>query len=118
MQGQGYASSVNQGYLPQMGETANPKTIGSQTSAEFLSELQAGDTFQGEIASVNGQEIQLQLSNGQYMTAKLEAQMQLALGQILNFEVQSNENNRIVLKPLYTIASCQFQESTARINDD
>ena len=85
-----------------MGETANPKTIGSQTSIEFLSELQAGDTFQGEIASVNGQEIQLQLSNGQYMTAKLEAQMQLALGQILNFEVQSNENNRIVLKPLYT----------------
>lgn len=102
MQGQGYASSVNQGYLPQMGVTANPKTIGSQTSIEFLSELQAGDTFQGEIASVNGQEIQLQLSNGQYMTAKLEAQMQLALGQILNFEVQSNENNRIVLKPLYT----------------
>lgn len=102
MQGQGYASSVNQGYLPQMGETANPKTIRSQTSIEFLSELQAGDTFQGEIASVNGQEIQLQLSNGQYMTAKLEAQMQLALGQILNFEVQSNENNRIVLKPLYT----------------
>lgn len=102
MQGQGYASSVNQGYLPQMGETANPKTIGNQTSIEFLSELQAGDTFQGEIASVNGQEIQLQLSNGQYMTAKLEAQMQLALGQILNFEVQSNENNRIVLKPLYT----------------
>ena len=102
MQGQGYASSVNQGYLPQTGEVANPKTIGSQTSAEFLSELQAGDTFQGEIASVNGQEIQLQLSNGQYMTAKLEAQMQLALGQILNFEVQSNENNRIVLKPLYT----------------
>ena len=102
MQGQGYASSVNQGYLPQMGETANPTTIGSQTSIEFLSELQAGDTFQGEIASVNGQEIQLQLSNGQYMTAKLEAQMQLALGQILNFEVQSNENNRIVLKPLYT----------------
>lgn len=102
MQGQGYASSVNQGYLPQTGEVASPKTIGSQTSAEFLSELQAGDTFQGEIASVNGQEIQLQLSNGQYMTAKLESQMQLALGQILNFEVQSNENNRIVLKPLYT----------------
>lgn len=102
MQGQGYASSVNQGYLPQTGEVANPKIVGSQTSIEFLSELQAGDTFQGEIASVNGQEIQLQLSNGQYMTAKLEAQMQLALGQILNFEVQSNENNRIVLKPLYT----------------
>ena len=115
MQGQGYASSVNQGYLPQTGEVANPKTIGSQTSAEFLSELQAGDTFQGEIASVNGQEIQLQLSNGQYMTAKLEAQMQLALGQILNFEVQSNENNRIVLKPLYTnLLQQQVGESALR----
>lgn len=89
--------------------------------------------FRGRLLLLNGQEIQLQLSNGQYMTAKLEAQMQLALGQILNFEVQSNENNRIVLKPLYTnllqqqvgeaalragLTSCQFQESTACVNDD
>lgn len=74
----------------------------NSVSDEMLSELKAGDTFQGEIMSVNGQEVQLQLLNGQYLTAKLEAQMQLALGQILHFQVQSNQNARIVLKPLYT----------------
>lgn len=101
MQGQGYAS-VGQSYVQHTGETASTRITGNQVSTELLTDLKAGDTFQGEIMSVNGQDVQLQLANGQYMAAKLEAQMQLALGQILNFEVQSNQNNRIVLKPLYT----------------
>ena len=101
MQGQGYAS-VGQSYVQHTGETASTRITGNQVSTELLTDLKAGDTFQGEIMSVNGQDVQLQLTNGQYMAAKLEAQMQLALGQILNFEVQSNQNNRIVLKPLYT----------------
>ena len=101
MQGQGY-SSVGQSYVQHTGETASTRITGNQVSTELLTDLKAGDTFQGEIMSVNGQDVQLQLTNGQYMAAKLEAQMQLALGQILNFEVQSNQNNRIVLKPLYT----------------
>ena len=101
MQRQGYAS-VGQSYVQHTGETASTRITGNQVSTELLTDLKAGDTFQGEIMSVNGQDVQLQLTNGQYMAAKLEAQMQLALGQILNFEVQSNQNNRIVLKPLYT----------------
>ena len=101
MQGQGYAS-VGQSYVQHTGEIASTRITGNQVSTELLTDLKAGDTFQGEIMSVNGQDVQLQLTNGQYMAAKLEAQMQLALGQILNFEVQSNQNNRIVLKPLYT----------------
>ena len=68
----------------------------------MLQQLQPGDTFQGEIMSVNGQEVQLQLANGMYMAARLEGEVQLALGQLLNFQVQSNQNSKIILKPIYT----------------
>lgn len=74
-----------------------------QVSSEaLLQQLQPGDTFQGEIMSINGQDVQLQLANGMYMAARLEGDVQLALGQLLNFQVQSNQNSKIILKPIYT----------------
>lgn len=72
----------------------------SNASAVDASQLQKGDTFQGEIASVNGEEVQIKLITGQYMTARLERDVQVALGQILNFQVQSNKDNKVVLKPI------------------
>ena len=84
-------------------QNMNTSHMAQQVSTDVvLQELQPGDTFQGEIMSVNGQEVQLQLANGMYMAARLEGEVQLALGQLLNFQVQSNQNSKIVLKPIYT----------------
>lgn len=66
-----------------------------------LSQLKQGDVFKGEITAVSGEEVQLYLGNGQYMQARLEHDVQLALGQILNFQVQLNTGDKLVLKPLY-----------------
>ncbi len=66
-----------------------------------LTQLKQGDVFKGEITAVSGEEVQLYLGNGQYMQARLEHDVQLALGQILNFQVQSNTGDKLVLKPLY-----------------
>ncbi len=66
-----------------------------------LSQLKQGDVFKGEITAVSGEEVQLYLGSGQYMQARLEHDVQLALGQILNFQVQSNTGDKLVLKPLY-----------------
>ncbi len=80
----------------------NTSHTAQQVSSEVaLQQLQIGDTFQGEIMSVSGQDVQLQLANGLYMAARLEGDVQLALGQLLNFQVQSNQNSKIVLKPIY-----------------
>ena len=89
--GQGYAGNVGA-----MGST-NP----SASQSVDVTQLQPGDTFQGEIVSVNGEDVQIELANGQYMAAKLERDVQLAIGQVLNLQVQSNKDNRIVLKPVY-----------------
>lgn len=90
-QGQGYAGPV--------GMTGGA-TSGSAQGVD-VTQLQPGDTFQGEIVSVNGEDVQIQLANGQYMAAKLERDVQLALGQVMNLQVQSNKDNRVVLKPIY-----------------
>jgi hypothetical protein len=89
--GQGHFGNIN------ISGKANPN---SGQSVD-VTQLQVGDTFKGEIASVNGEEVQILLTNGQYMNARLERDVQVALGQILNLQVQSNKDNKIVLKPFY-----------------
>lgn len=92
-------AQVGKGYTGTVSTSGTPGVNGSQSVD--VTQLQPGDTFQGEIASVNGEEVQIQLTNGQYMTAKLERDVQVAIGQILNLQVQSNKDNRVVLKPVY-----------------
>lgn len=93
-------AQIGQGYT---GTVTLSGTSGANNSLQVadVSQLQPGDTFQGEIVSVNGEDVQIQLTNGEYMTARLERDVQIAIGQLLNLQVQSNKDNRIVLKPVY-----------------
>lgn len=96
-------TSLQTGMGQQGLQNVNTSNTTQQVSTEaMLQQLQPGDTFQGEIMSVNGQEVQLQLANGLYMAARLEGEVQLALGQLLSFQVQSNQDSKIILKPIYT----------------
>ena len=100
----GYSNSyggtqVGKGYTGSMNVTGS--TASASAQEVDVTQLQPGDTFQGEIISVNGEDVQIQLTNGQYMAAKLERDVQLAIGQLMNLQVQSNKDNRIVLKPVY-----------------
>ena len=100
----GYSQSyggtqIGQGYAGTVGTTGSAAS--ANTQGVDVTQLQPGDTFQGEIVSVNGEDVQMQLANGQYMAAKLERDVQLALGQVMNLQVQSNKDNRVVLKPVY-----------------
>lgn len=92
-------TQVGQGYTGNVSGLGS--TDGNTPQSVDVTQLQPGDTFQGEIVSVNGEDVQIELANGQYMAAKLERDVQLAIGQVLNLQVQSNKNNRIVLKPVY-----------------
>lgn len=84
------------------GSVSSTGTIGvNGTQGVDVAQLQPGDTFQGEIVSVNGEDVQIQLDSGQYMAAKLERDVQLALGQVMTLQVQSNKDNKVVLKPVY-----------------
>ncbi len=64
--------------------------------------LTTGQVFSGEVAEINGKDILLLLGNHQTMSARLEGDISLVLGQNVYFEVKSNSNNQISLRPLYT----------------
>lgn len=93
------STQVGQGYAGTVNVTGNTSSASAQ--GVDVSQLQPGDTFQGEIVSVNGEDVQIQLTNGDYMAAKLERDVQVAIGQLMNLQVQSNKDNRVVLKPVY-----------------
>lgn len=100
----GYSNSyegtqVGQGYTGSVSVTGNTNAASAQ--GIDVTQLQPGDTFQGEIVSVNGEDVQIQLTNGDYMAAKLERDVQVAIGQLMTLQVQSNKDNRVVLKPVY-----------------
>lgn len=67
--------------------------------AKMLREMMPGQTLQGEIVSKNGNEVQIRLLDDLLFSAKLEQNMNLALGQRMNFEVK-NSGKQIVLSPL------------------
>lgn len=92
-------TQIGQGYTGNVSMTGNAGSASAQ--GVDVTQLQPGDTFQGEIVSVNGEDVQIQLTNGQYMAAKLERDVQVAIGQFMNLQVQSNKDNRVVLKPVY-----------------
>ena len=97
----GYTGSVGSGYAGGVSGTGTAGGAYSGGQSADVTQLKAGDTFQGEITSVNGEDVQIQLANGQYLAAKLERDVQVAIGQVLNLQVQSNKDNRVVLKPVY-----------------
>lgn len=99
---QGFGAQTAQSQQLGAEKSQQPNSVIQQNTAQALiSEWKPGDVFLGEIISVGGEEVQLALLNGQYLTARLEGQVQLAIGQLLNFQVQSNDNLKMVLKPVY-----------------
>ncbi len=78
----------------------------NSTEAGTLSEgkegqLVSGQVFSGEVVNVDGKDIQLMLNNHQLLNARLESGLNVAIGQILSFEVKSTANNQTSLRPLY-----------------
>ena len=64
--------------------------------------LQAGQTLQGEIVSVKGDEVQLVIMNDVLIDAKLAQSMNLTPGTTMPFQVKANTSQGLSLIPLFT----------------
>ncbi|NLG03586.1 MAG: flagellar hook-length control protein FliK [Clostridia bacterium] len=84
-------------------DTAAVKPADSQTvsQGQANSLLQSGQVFSGEVAQIDGENVLLLLANRQTISAKLEGNVNLVLGQNVYFEVQSTANKQISLRPLF-----------------
>ena len=69
---------------------------------EALKGMSAGETLQGEVVSVNGNEVEIKIADNAVINARLEQSMNVAVGQKMMFEVSNNQNGQIALRALFT----------------
>ena len=89
--------------------SVNQKSSQSTTSeaafknhtASQLNSITTGQFISGEVVEVNGKSISIQLDPDTVITARLEQDMKITLGQLLTFEVKSMNQNQISLSPLF-----------------
>ncbi|MCR5251459.1 MAG: flagellar hook-length control protein FliK [Lachnospiraceae bacterium] len=90
------------GTPPEPQEASNPQAGSEARGREYLSGLSNGQTVEGKVTDIRGQDVQIELPNGGTVTARLENAMSLEPGQLLTFELRSNSSSQITLTPLYT----------------
>ncbi len=108
-------SAVFQNLTTNTNQTANTVQTDGQVvvnaqAARTLAEIQSlvpGQTVEGQVMSREGALVQLALSDGTTLSARLDQDIQLAMGQNLLFEVKSNSGSLLSLTPLYANLSGQ-----------
>ena len=96
--GVGQSTSVTQ----QQTASSQQQPQADNRGSDYLSRFSSGQTVEGKITGIKGNEVQIELPNGGQVNAKLDNAMALQPGQTLTFEVRSNSANQISLTPLYT----------------
>lgn len=64
--------------------------------------LKPGQTLQGTVVSRDGNSVQIELAQDFAINAKIDKSVNLALGQMMSFEVKANSSSFMSLAPLYT----------------
>ncbi len=64
--------------------------------------LKPGQTLQGTVVSRDGNSVQIELAQDFAINAKIDKSVNLALGQLMSFEVKANSSSFMSLAPLYT----------------
>ena len=72
---------------------------GTQQLTDTLASLQTGNVFEGTVTDISDQQVLLTLANGEKIFARLEGEVQLQLNQAMFFEVKSNSQTQIAIKP-------------------
>ncbi len=72
---------------------------GIEKLVSSVRDLTAGNIFEGTVNSVKNGQVVLGLSNGTELLARLDANMQLAKGQSMFFQVKSNTGDTIAIRP-------------------
>ena len=67
-----------------------------------LKSMSPGETLQGEVIGINGNEVELKIADNAVITAKLEQSMNVAIGQKMMFEISNNSNGQVALRALFT----------------
>ncbi|MDD2973448.1 MAG: flagellar hook-length control protein FliK [Lachnospiraceae bacterium] len=94
-------NQTNTNSTNQTSQTSSAEGTSHYHGSNAVRNLAAGQTISGEVVAVRDGEIDIAIDKDAYLTAKLDRDMNLMVGQTLTFEVKSTGGNRIALSPLY-----------------
>lgn len=84
------------------GKVQVPNTPSNSSSSHAVRSLSSGQTLQGEVVGKNGNEVQIRVDNKDVIiSAKLDADVNVSVGQSMTFEVKNGTGSQIALRPLY-----------------
>ncbi len=113
-------SRINTGQSDQAGAAGNAASVSAVAkqihAAAVLNSLTAGQTISGQIRSMQGSQILLDIGNGVEVNARLDDNILASVGKNMLFEVKSNANDKLTLSPLYTNLSAGKNTAMGALN--
>ncbi|TCL55689.1 flagellar hook-length control protein FliK [Kineothrix alysoides] len=94
----------NKGSGSRSGSVRAPISVtasGNYQTQQVIKNLSPGQTIQGEIVNRNGNEVQIRVDKDVIITARLDKDISLAVGQNVTFEVKNQSGQQLALRPLY-----------------
>ncbi len=93
-----------------VGHAQNVEQTSAGKSSVDLSGLNEGAVFRGEVLDIVGDKVTISLENQAKLMARLQAGVELGVGDKLLFSVKENTSKQILLKPMFdSIYSAQTQ---------
>ncbi len=94
------ANTVNMNKGTEYSVSSSNTNLYNSAMASKLMALLPGQTLQGEVVSVQGNQVQLLLGNEMLLNASLENQLGINPGQLMSFQIKSNTGSLLSLIPL------------------
>ena len=104
----GYENNVSEQIRTRQGASVEQSAAG-KLSAD-ISALKEGEVFRGEILDIVGDKVTISLEDQAKLMARLQAGVELGVGDRLLFSVKENTANQVVIKPVFdSLYSAQTQ---------
>lgn len=104
----GYENNVSEQIRTRQGADVEQSAVG-KLSAD-ISALKEGEVFRGEILDIVGDKVTISLEEQAKLIARLQAGVELGVGDRLLFSVKENTANQVVIKPVFdSLYSAQTQ---------
>ena len=91
-------SVINSGRIDSLREGLNLDKSG----LELLREMSSGDTFRGEVVDISGNTATISIGEDARITANIKTNVNLSVGQSVLFEVNTDSDNLVSLRTLFT----------------
>lgn len=94
-------SNTTESNTSQAAQTTSSEGASNYRAAHEIRNMTPGQTLSGEVVAIRNGEVDIALSKDLIMTARLDRDVNIALGQTMTFEVKTVSEAQVSLRPLF-----------------